>query len=88
MACHEAAIRIGQRDAALHAARLSAGQSVSLPDAPWLHLFVARGTVELEGAGVLAAGDSVRLSGTGGQTVTASDPAEVLVWEMHASLPT
>ncbi len=87
MARHEAAIRIGQRDAALHAARLSAGQSVTLPDAPWLHLFVARGTVELEGAGALAAGDSVRLSGIGGQTVTASDPAEVLVWEMHASLP-
>lgn len=87
MARHEAAIRIGQRDAALHAARLSPGQSVSLPDAPWLHLFVARGAVELEGAGALAAGDSVRLSGIGGQTVTASDEAEVLVWEMHASLP-
>ena len=87
MAQHEAAIRIGQKDAALHAARLTAGQSVSLPDAPWLHLFVARGTVELEGAGSLVAGDTVRLTSTGGQRVTATEPAEVLVWEMHASLP-
>ncbi len=87
MARHEAAIRIGQKDAALHAARLSPCQSVSLPDAPMLHLFVARGTVDLEGAGALSAGDSVRLTGTGGHTVTATEPAEVLVWEMHASLP-
>ena len=83
---HEAAIRIGNRDAALHAARLAPGQSVQLPDAPWLHLFVPRGAVELEGAGALAEGDAVRFTGGGGHTVTATAPAEILVWEMHASL--
>jgi quercetin 2,3-dioxygenase len=80
------AIRIGNRYAALHAARLRPGQSVELPDAPWLHLFVPRGGVALEGSGSLTTGDAVRFTGTGGQRVTATEPAEVLVWEMHATL--
>ena len=80
------AIRIRNRCAALHAARLGADQSVELPEAPYLHLFVARGTVDLEGAGTLVAGDAVRFTATGGQKVTAHEPAEILVWEMHAAL--
>ena len=62
------------------------GQSVPLPDAPYLHLFVPRGSVTLEGAGPLATGDAVRFTATGGQQVTATEPAEILVWEMHATL--
>ncbi len=81
-----AAIRIANRSAALHAARLLPGQSVTLPEAPYLHLFVPRGQVELEGAGALDAGDAVRFTATGGKTVTARSAAEVLVWEMHAGL--
>jgi len=81
-----AAIRIANKYAALHAARLRPGQSVELPDAPYLHLFVARGAVTLEGAGDLATGDAVRFTATGGQKVTALEDAEILVWEMHASL--
>jgi hypothetical protein len=80
------AIRIRNRYAALHAARLPVGQTVELPEAPYLHLFVPRGTVELEGAGVLNEGDAVRFTATGGQKVTAIEPAEILVWEMHAAL--
>jgi quercetin 2,3-dioxygenase len=81
-----AAIRISNRYAALHAARLQPGQSVELPEAPFLHLFVPRGRVSLEGAGALEAGDAVRFSATGGQKVTAVDAAEILVWQMHATL--
>jgi hypothetical protein len=81
-----AAIRIHNRDAALYAARLRPGASVTVPDAPFVHVFVARGRVELEGAGPLAAGDAVRLTGTGGQRLTAVEPSEVLVWEMHATI--
>jgi len=81
-----AAIRIKNRYAALHAARLQAGQSVQLPEAAFLHLFVPRGTVTLEGAGTLRPGDAVRFTATGGQRVTAAEPAEILVWEMHATL--
>jgi redox-sensitive bicupin YhaK (pirin superfamily) len=80
------AIRIRNRYAALHAARLGADQSVALPEAQYLHLFVPRGTVELEGAGTLVAGDAVRFTATGGQKVTALEPAEILVWEMHRAL--
>ena len=80
------AIRIKNKSAALHAARLQPGQSVELPDAPYLHLFVPRGAVVLEGAGPLATGDAVRFTATGGQRVTATEPAEILVWEMHAGI--
>jgi redox-sensitive bicupin YhaK (pirin superfamily) len=88
MARHDgaAAIRIGNRYAALYAARLAPGRSVQLPEAPFLHLFVPRGTVTLEGAGELGAGDAVRFTATGGQRVTAVEAAEILVWEMHAAL--
>lgn len=82
----EAAIRINNRHAALYAARLEHGQSVGLPEAPYLHLFVPRGAVSLEGASSLATGDAVRFIATGGQKVTATEPAEILVWEMHATI--
>ena len=81
----EAAIRIGNRDAALYAARLEPGQAVELPDAPYVHLFVPVGSVDLEGAGGLAEGDAVRLTAAGARRVVAVSPAEILVWEMHAS---
>ncbi|MEW9533351.1 pirin family protein [Microbispora sp. NPDC049125] len=88
MAKHEgaAAIHIKNRYAALYAARLQPGQSVELPEAPFLHLFVPRGAVTLEGAGTLSAGDAVRFTATGGQKVTATEAAEILVWEMHATI--
>ncbi|WDZ83265.1 pirin family protein [Micromonospora cathayae] len=82
----EAAIRIRNRHAGLYAARLQPGGSVTLPDAPFVHLFVARGAVDLEGSGPLGTGDAVRFTATGGQRVTATEPAEILVWEMHATI--
>jgi redox-sensitive bicupin YhaK (pirin superfamily) len=80
------AIRIKNRYAALHAARLRPAGTVQLPDAPYLHLFVPRGNVVVEDVGELGTGDAVRYSGVGGQRVTASDDAEILVWEMHATI--
>ncbi|MER5792471.1 pirin family protein [Streptomyces sp. NPDC001980] len=80
------AIRIRNRHAALYAARLRPGGRVTLPEAPYLHLFVARGTVDLEGVGALGEGDAVRFTATGGHRVAASEPAEILVWEMHAAV--
>jgi hypothetical protein len=80
------AIRIGNRDAALYAARLQPGDAVTLPDAPYVHLFVPVGSVELEDAGLLAEGDAVRLTAAGQRRVTAVDTAEILVWEMHAAV--
>lgn len=81
-----AAIRIKNRFAALHVARLAKGQSVDLQEAPFMHVFVPVGSVEMEGTGELATGDAVRMTATGGQTLTATEDAEVLVWEMHATI--
>jgi redox-sensitive bicupin YhaK (pirin superfamily) len=88
MAKHDAAtaIRIRNRHAAMYAARLRPGQPVHLPEAPYLHLFVTRGTVDLEGTGALFAGDAVRFTASGGQRITATAPAEILVWEMNVDL--
>ncbi len=80
------AITIRNRYAALHGARLQPKESIELPQAPYLHLFIPRGEVTLEGTGPLHEGDAVRLTASGGQRVTATEPAEILVWEMHAGL--
>jgi redox-sensitive bicupin YhaK (pirin superfamily) len=82
----DAAITIHNSNAALHGARLQPGDAIQLPDAPFLHLFVPRGAVALEGAGPLHEGDAVRFTGEGGQRVAATEPSEILVWEMHSDL--
>jgi redox-sensitive bicupin YhaK (pirin superfamily) len=82
----DGAISIHNTDAALHGGRLQPGDAVELPDAPYLHLFVARGAVTLEGAWLLSEGDAARLTAADGQRVTATEPSEILVWEMHADL--
>ena len=76
--------RIRNEHVALHAARLEPGQSVSVPESPYGHVFLTRGAVDFEGAGRLEHGDAVRLSRSGGQSVTALEPTEVLIWEMDA----
>ena len=78
---HDAAISIRQRDAVLWAGRLNPSEIVAVPDGPHTHVFIAAGTVNLEGAGTLTAGDAARLVGAGSPRLTAgSDGAEVLVW--------
>ncbi|MGA8327883.1 MAG: pirin family protein [Mycobacterium sp.] len=82
---HDAAVTIHNRSAALHVARLRAGDAVTLPPAPYTHLFVARGELMMNDA-ELAEGDAVRLTGPAEARVSACGPAEILVWEMHAAL--
>jgi hypothetical protein len=81
-----AAIRIRNRYAALHVARLSPGQSVAVPDAPFAHVYLARGRMDLEAEGALDEGDAARLTAAGARRLTAAEPSEVLIWEMHAAL--
>jgi redox-sensitive bicupin YhaK (pirin superfamily) len=85
---HDGAISIRQRHATLWAARLKPGERVSLPDAPYVHVFVPVGSVAVEGAGSLSTGDAARITAGGGPAVTAdaSTGAEILVWEMHNQL--
>jgi len=80
----DAPVRIHTAGAVLHVAQVGRGESVALPDAPCLHLFVARGSVEMGGAGRLDQGDAARLTDEGGRALTALGQAEVLVWQMSA----
>jgi len=79
---HHAAISIRQKGAVLWGGRLGSGETVTVPDAPYVHVFVAKGSARLEHAGVLNAGDEARLTGAGSRSLTAeSNGAEILVWE-------
>ena len=72
--------------AARRECRPQPGQSVRLPEAPYLPLFVPRGSVDLEGAGRLETGDAMRFTATGGLRDTAAEACEGLVREVHAGL--
>lgn len=85
---HHSAIRIHQEHAAMWVARLGAGDTVELPAARFVHLFVATGAVALSGAAgaptaplELVAGDAARLRDAGRPAVTAVDASEIIVWE-------
>jgi quercetin 2,3-dioxygenase len=78
----EDAVAIHQRDAVLWAGRLRPGEQVTVPDAPHVHVFVAKGSATLAGANNLGAGDAARLTAAGELGLTAgAEGAEVLVWE-------
>jgi redox-sensitive bicupin YhaK (pirin superfamily) len=78
---HAGAISLHQKDAVLWVGRLRPGTSARVPAAPHVQVFVARGGIDLEGAGPLTAGDAARLTGEGTLEIRADDDAEVLVWE-------
>jgi len=85
---HQSAISIRQKGAVLWGGRLKPGEIVRIPDARFIHLFVAKGSAALAGAGRLEAGDAVRLAAAGNPALTA-DPgtgAEVLIWAMDSSI--
>jgi len=84
---HDAAISIRQDGAVLWVARLKPGEVVRVPDAPFAHVYVAKGDIDLEAAGELSAGDAARVTLGGALKVTAGAAgAEVLIWEMHKQL--
>jgi redox-sensitive bicupin YhaK (pirin superfamily) len=78
----DAPVAVRVAGAALHVGRLAPGQEVRLPSAPHVHVYVARGTALLEGAGRLAEGDSARLTDEPGPVLRAGSAAEVLVWQL------
>jgi redox-sensitive bicupin YhaK (pirin superfamily) len=84
---HDSAISIRQNGAVLWGGRLRSGDTVRVPDAPYVHVFVAKGSARLEGAGVLNAGDEARLTRAGGRSLAAErDGSEVLIWETSGTL--
>jgi redox-sensitive bicupin YhaK (pirin superfamily) len=83
---HEAApARVGTASASFLVARLDAGGSITLPDAPRQHLFVARGAlVRSSLADPLSAGDAFLITDHPGIEVTAAVPTELLLWTFAA----
>ena len=80
---HDAAIAIRQKGAVLWGGRLKPGETVSVPDGRFVHVYIARGGAVLDNAGYLHKGDAVRLTAAGAPELTA-DPvsgAEVLIWQ-------
>jgi redox-sensitive bicupin YhaK (pirin superfamily) len=82
---HEGAIRLHQAGAVLWVARPDAGRAITLPAAPYVHLYVARGRLDL-GEETLEVGDAVRLTDAGPITLVARDRSEIVVWETHGAL--
>ncbi len=77
-----AAIKIRQKAATLWAGRLKPGESVKVPKASHVHLFVAKGSGELAGAGRFVAGDAARMTRAGSPKWTAGpEGSEVLIWQ-------
>lgn len=78
---HEAAITIHQRGAVLWGGRLAPGEHVDLPVDRHTHVFIARGSGDLDPGGHLSTGDAARLAESNGAGFTAgSDGAEVSIW--------
>ncbi len=81
----DAVIHINQPHATLWVAQLRAGDTVKVPDAPFVHAFAARGDVHI-GDTSMSTGDAARLTDAGALDLTASTDSEVVIWEMSATL--
>ena len=80
---HDGAVSINQPGAAMWVARLDPGARVTIPDAPFVHVFVAHGSAVL-GDELLAEGDACRLTDAGTLALRANDASEIIVWESAA----
>lgn len=69
---------VGTAGARLHLAH-AATESIVLPDAPLLHVFVVDGSVRL-GDRALGASDAARLTEEGGRELVVESPATLVVW--------
>ena len=73
--------RLGVARATFWVARLGAGESVTLPDDPLQHVFVAGGALARSSlAEPLGDGDAFRITDQPGLTLAAAVPTELLVW--------
>jgi redox-sensitive bicupin YhaK (pirin superfamily) len=77
---HDGAVTIRQRGAVLWGGRITVDSSVWVPEAPHVHIFVARGAVFIDDDAELLAGDAARLTDARSAQLTATSEAEVLIW--------
>jgi redox-sensitive bicupin YhaK (pirin superfamily) len=77
---HPGAVRLHQPGAVLRVGRLQDGESAALPDAPHVHVYLAKGGAQLAGQ-TLGPGDAARLTRAGKLDLVSRGASEVLVWE-------
>ena len=78
----DSVVTLGSAGSTMWISVLPAGASRTLPGGDLLHVYLARGVVEVETIGRLDAGDSLRLSDSAELRLSALAEAEVLVWQM------
>jgi redox-sensitive bicupin YhaK (pirin superfamily) len=85
---HDGAISIRQKGAILWGGRLLPGETATVPESVYVHLYVAKGSVQLEQAGSLNAGDAARLTAAGARKLTSDGTtgAEVLIWQSEGTV--
>ena len=76
----DAILELRSHGTSLWVTRLEARVARELPEAASAYVLVARGTVEVDGPGRLEEGDALTITRPAPLTVTAVEPAEVLVW--------
>jgi redox-sensitive bicupin YhaK (pirin superfamily) len=77
----DGALTIHQRGAVLWVARLRAGETIDLPEAAHVHVFVASGDAWLDEEGLLAEGDAARIRSSERLELTTGEAgAELLIW--------
>ena len=79
----DAAVGVGTDGAVLRVAELGGQAHLKLLPAPRCFLFVATGSVDVEGSGALSEGDSLMLSGRT-PVLSAREPAQLLAWALPA----
>jgi redox-sensitive bicupin YhaK (pirin superfamily) len=78
----DAAVSLGSAGSTLWVTVLDAGVRRELPTGPLAHLYLARGEVDVESVGPMAAGDALELTGEAALGVTGHVEAELLLWTM------
>jgi redox-sensitive bicupin YhaK (pirin superfamily) len=77
---HEGAVAINQRDAVLWGGRIATDETVAVPEAPHVHVYVARGAVFIDDDAELHTGDAARLTDPRSVVLTGTAEAELLIW--------
>ncbi len=81
----DAALSIHQKDASLWVGRLKANERVQIPQAPFVHVFIATGEAKLKTGESLEMGDALRLRNVEDLDLFIQKPqTEILIWEMNA----
>ncbi len=79
-----AALSIHQKDATLWVGRLKANERIRIPEAPFVHVFIATGEATLGNSESLEIGDAARLKNVKDLHLLAHQPqTEVLIWQMN-----